>query len=145
MTQAILGDMLGLTRTAVTAWESGKAFPEFRQLYRLAEALNVPLKDLLDGYEERPGPTQEEQIATKVAELLQDSLGLNSAGLVRESAGHVVTEGNGMPVDERALDRLAEEIANRLGNDFRALNTLIQQLIAKLPDPEKPRPKRKHR
>lgn len=117
--------------TGVAQYENGRNYPRLLNLLKIADVLNVPMAYFFgDGYDQRP---QDQAILAGVAQLLQGFLGLNSS-LVRERDGQDATGGNAIPVDERALDRLAEEISNRLGKDFRELNITLQRLIEKLPN-----------
>ena len=54
LSQEKLAERLGLTRPAVTKWESGQSAPSTENLLRLAEVLGVPVTALLG--EEASGP-----------------------------------------------------------------------------------------
>lgn len=51
LSQFRLGSLVGVTDKAVSKWESGAAIPSMKVLARIAEAMNVNLKDLADGAE----------------------------------------------------------------------------------------------
>ena len=48
LSQEKLAERLGLTRQAVTKWETGQSAPSTENLLRLAEVLGVPVSTLLD-------------------------------------------------------------------------------------------------
>ena len=48
LSQEKLAERLGLTRQAVTKWETGQSAPSTENLLRLAEVLGVPVTALLD-------------------------------------------------------------------------------------------------
>ena len=55
MTQDDLAEVLGVTRQAVSRWESNAAYPETEKLVRLAELFDLDLNYLLkDGAEPKP-------------------------------------------------------------------------------------------
>lgn len=47
MTQYDLAKKLNLSRTTITKWETGKAYPRTQMLLKLAEVLNCTTQDLL--------------------------------------------------------------------------------------------------
>lgn len=47
MSQAELGDVLGVTRAAVHHWEKGRSVPQLHQLQEMARFFSVPLAVLL--------------------------------------------------------------------------------------------------
>jgi transcriptional regulator with XRE-family HTH domain len=49
MTQAELGDKLGLTDKAVSRWENGESFPETAQLLPLSKIFGITIDELLNG------------------------------------------------------------------------------------------------
>ena len=59
LSQAELGNMLGVTNKAVSKWENGKAKPTLDAARRLAEALGVSVNELLEA------PPEEKKI-TKI-------------------------------------------------------------------------------
>lgn len=52
MTQQQLADVLGVSRTTVTMWETSPSMPSARMLVKLADALDVTVDELL-GVNER--------------------------------------------------------------------------------------------
>jgi putative transcriptional regulator len=46
MSQAELGDLIGVTRQTVNAIEAGKYSPSLEAAFRMARVLNVPLEDV---------------------------------------------------------------------------------------------------
>ena len=57
-TQEALAEALGVTRQAVSRWESGSAYPETENLVRLAKLLDLDLNYLLKGEQsETPSET----------------------------------------------------------------------------------------
>ena len=46
MSQAELGDIVGVSRAAVSEWESGKSVPRLDKLAEMARFFNVPLAQL---------------------------------------------------------------------------------------------------
>lgn len=49
MTQKDLADKLNVSDKAVSRWETGRSYPDIETLQRLAEVLEVPVGDLLQG------------------------------------------------------------------------------------------------
>lgn len=49
MTQELVAESLGVSRQAVSKWESGKTDPSTANLLALADLLGVPVEDLLRG------------------------------------------------------------------------------------------------
>lgn len=47
MTQFELAEKVGVHRTAVTMWETGKSFPTTKTLIELARVFEVPLDELV--------------------------------------------------------------------------------------------------
>ena len=54
LSQEELGDLLGVTRQTIAAWEKGDRAPSLEQFSKLARALNIPVDFLLDKTED-PG------------------------------------------------------------------------------------------
>ena len=52
LTQAELGDMLGVTNKAVSRWEKGESFPDVGVLEALSNALNIKIEDIVTGGEQ---------------------------------------------------------------------------------------------
>lgn len=48
MTQNELAKKVGVTQSAIAAWETGKANPQFSRLEKIAQALNCEVKDLIE-------------------------------------------------------------------------------------------------
>lgn len=48
MSQEKAAELVGVSRQAVTKWESGQTAPSTENLFRLAEVLNVPVERLLE-------------------------------------------------------------------------------------------------
>lgn len=105
-------------KAVVSDWERGRAFPKFGTFLALCEALNQPPSFFFGGdYAGRPGPTQEELIANRVGELVQQLLneGLsktrdgNSTDAVRPSTLMAV-------IDDQTLERLADLLAAKLAD-----------------------------
>ena len=51
LTQAELGDMLGVTNKAVSRWENGESFPDVGVLENLSDALHISIEDIVTGGE----------------------------------------------------------------------------------------------
>lgn len=49
MSQAELGDVVGVTRAAVHQWEKGRSVPQIHHLQEMARFFGVPLATLLGG------------------------------------------------------------------------------------------------
>ena len=47
LTQFELAEKVGVHRTAVTMWETGKSFPTTKTLIELARVFEVPLEELI--------------------------------------------------------------------------------------------------
>ena len=48
LTQGKLAEKMGVTRTTVTKWETGKAFPKTKMLIQLSEILKISVENLLN-------------------------------------------------------------------------------------------------
>ena len=57
MNQETLAHQVGVSRQAVSKWETGDALPDLPRLLALADALELPLDDLC-GREPPPSPSQ---------------------------------------------------------------------------------------
>ena len=51
MTQEYVAESLGITRQAVSKWETGESSPSMANLVALAKLYNIPLEDILKGME----------------------------------------------------------------------------------------------
>lgn len=49
MTQEYVAESLGITRQAVSKWETGESSPNMANLAALAKLYNIPLEDMLKG------------------------------------------------------------------------------------------------
>lgn len=86
MTQEQLAEKLGVTRQAVSRWESGAAWPETDKLVRMAQILEVSCDYLLqDGVDEKGNP-----VKPPVTRLLEQAQG--------RRVKLTFYEGDGMPV-----------------------------------------------
>ena len=56
LTQEALAGQLGVTRKAISRWETGRGYPDVEILPALAEALGVSVNELLSGEERKPQP-----------------------------------------------------------------------------------------
>ena len=87
LTQEQLAERLGVTRQAVSRWESGAAWPETDKLVRMAQILEVSCDYLLqDGVDEKGQP-----VASPVTRLLKQAQGKRGKLTFYE-------EDSGMPV-----------------------------------------------
>lgn len=50
MSQSDLASILGVERSTIAKWETGAADPKLRMIYKIAEALNCEVIDLLYHY-----------------------------------------------------------------------------------------------
>ena len=66
LSQEQLGEKLGVSRQAVSKWETGKGFPDLKLLEPLAQALDVSLVELLQGARS-PSPTLTKEEAGQAA------------------------------------------------------------------------------
>jgi transcriptional regulator with XRE-family HTH domain len=125
-------------KAAVSDWERGRAFPRFGTFLALCEALNQPPAFFFgDAYSERPGPTQEEVLAERVAERVVQHLSardgpkdippswvddflneLDGSEVVREAAT-VFTVARSNRRGPHELDEVAAGAARRLLERFR--------------------------
>ena len=53
LTQEDVADLLGVDRSTVAKWETGKAVPRMPKLLMLCDLYNCSLADLINGEEER--------------------------------------------------------------------------------------------
>lgn len=83
MTQDELARRVGMTRTSITNIESGRQKVQLHTLYDVADALNVPIKDLL------PPP----KVATM--EAIEDKLPEGLTAAEREWAARLLVGGSG--------------------------------------------------
>jgi putative transcriptional regulator len=59
MSQAELGQRIGVTRQTIAAIESGKYSPSLEAAFRIAHVFNVPLDEVFQWDAGAPSPTQE--------------------------------------------------------------------------------------
>lgn len=55
-TQAVIGEIFGISAQAVSEWERDQAIPDLDKIVRLSEALKVPCAWLLEGKGPPPAP-----------------------------------------------------------------------------------------
>ena len=48
LSQELLADKLGVSRQAVSKWESGSSYPDMEKMIEMCKILNCTLEDLLD-------------------------------------------------------------------------------------------------
>lgn len=53
VTQEALAQMVGVNRSAVAKWETGKALPRLETLVKIADALSCPVDELIGGMASR--------------------------------------------------------------------------------------------
>ncbi|MDE5563312.1 MAG: helix-turn-helix domain-containing protein [Clostridiales bacterium] len=88
MTQAELGAKLNVTFQAVSKWESGKSYPDFETLSKMAKIFGVPIS-----YFEEGGENVTETAATATAEAVGDAeVGNKVVGFCKD-CGKLVHEG----------------------------------------------------
>lgn len=93
LTQEQLAERLGVTRQAVSRWESDTAYPETDKIVRMAQILNVSCDYLLrDGETEKKGAVP----ASPVTRLLRDAAGRRVKLSLYEGDDIIFTE-SGMP------------------------------------------------
>ena len=74
LTMKQLGEMTGVTESAIGQYETGKRNPSFDMLLKLAEALDCHISALMvpdDALEETKSPSQEDELA-KELQILRD-------------------------------------------------------------------------
>lgn len=109
MYQKELAAILGVSRSAVTAWETGARFPEFGTLKRMADVLEVSV-DYLLGRTDDPTPKKDDFQAKKdpLFKLLEnpDSLTVEEALDMVFKSSHIMF--NGKPIGELNNDILED-------------------------------------
>jgi len=108
--QKELAAILGVSRSAVTAWETGARFPEFETLKRMADVLEVSV-DYLLGRTDDPSPKNPDRQAEKdpLFKLLEenpDSITVEQALEFLLKSSHVMFDGK--PVGELNNDILQD-------------------------------------
>lgn len=88
MTQAELGTKLNVTFQAVSKWESGKSYPDFETLSKMAKIFGVPIS-----YFEEGGENVTEAAATATAEALDGTDGTNNIIGFCKDCGKLVHNG----------------------------------------------------
>ncbi len=73
-----VGDVFGISRASVSAWESGVAKPDATKLVRLAELLETSLSNLLEGSDGADSPSGVEAQSTIVPFIRWDLIERNS-------------------------------------------------------------------
>lgn len=73
-----VGDVFGISRASVSAWESGVAKPDANKLVRLAELLETSLSILLDGSDGADSPREVEALSNIVPFIRWDLIEKNS-------------------------------------------------------------------
>lgn len=128
------------SREAITAWVAGRGEPDLDLLPKVAQALKVPIADLIEGYHDQPGPTPEEVMADAVARRIENGpIGLLAKlfgiSLEELNPGHdsVKAALGGAPVDPKeqvVVDRFAEVLATRLAAELtKSLVPMLQQTV----------------
>lgn len=134
---------VGVTRSreAITAWVAGRGEPDLDLLPKVAQALKMPIADLIEGYHDQPGPTPEQQaMAEAVARRIEDGpIGLLAKlfgiSLEELNTGHdsVKSALDGAPVDPKeqaVVDRFAEVLAAKLAVELKqTLVPALQQTV----------------
>jgi transcriptional regulator with XRE-family HTH domain len=62
LSQRDLGSLTGLSREAIKSYETGRAYPRFESLFRIAVALGCSLADLIEGYRDVPATAPGEEM-----------------------------------------------------------------------------------
>ncbi|MCR4679159.1 MAG: helix-turn-helix domain-containing protein [Lachnospiraceae bacterium] len=83
LTQAELGDILGVTNKAVSRWEKGESFPDVGVLEALSNALNIKIEDIVTGGE------QDEDISKTLTDLV-NTVKLQRRQLSRQKKKQIV-------------------------------------------------------
>lgn len=88
MTQAELGAKLNVTFQAVSKWESGKSYPDFETLSKMAKIFGVPIS-----YFEEGGEVVTETAATATADAFGGADGTNNVVGFCKDCGKLVRDG----------------------------------------------------
>ncbi|MDE7406663.1 MAG: helix-turn-helix domain-containing protein [Clostridiales bacterium] len=88
MTQAELGAKLNVTFQAVSKWESGKSYPDFETLSKMAKIFGVPIS-----YFEEGGENVTEAAATATADAFDGTDGTNNVIGFCKDCGKLVHDG----------------------------------------------------
>ncbi|MDE7107300.1 MAG: helix-turn-helix domain-containing protein [Clostridiales bacterium] len=88
MTQAELGTKLNVTFQAVSKWESGKSYPDFETLSKMAKIFGVPIS-----YFEEGGENVTETAATATADTFSGTDGTNNVVGFCKDCGKLVRDG----------------------------------------------------
>jgi len=83
LTQAELGDILGVTNKAVSRWEKGESFPDVGVLEALSNALNIKIEEIVTGGE------QDEDISRTLTDLV-NTVKLQRRQLSRQKKKQIV-------------------------------------------------------
>lgn len=70
MTMKQLGEMTGVTESAIGMYETGKRQPSYEMLLKLSEALKCSVDDIMRTKEEKPATERDELVET--VQLLKD-------------------------------------------------------------------------
>jgi transcriptional regulator with XRE-family HTH domain len=73
LTMKELGDLVGVSESAIGYWETGKRQPSLDMLPLLAEALGCKVRDLIDAEEEEPAPHSDDDALLAETNFLYDS------------------------------------------------------------------------
>ena len=103
MTQAGLGEVLGVTKGNVSAWELGRHEPSVRQLLAIAEATRYPLTKLSEQLEPLTLPSDAARLVRAFKDIPEG----------HPARGNVVTYAEAARDTVRASGELRSEQANR--------------------------------
>ena len=71
LTQAHLAEKIGRTGDAISQLERGLSLPSFETLDRLAQALDVPIRDFFDADHTEQGSAQRRKLLTEVIDMVR--------------------------------------------------------------------------
>lgn len=101
LSQAALGKLIGVSRVAVTQWESGETAPTHGKLPAIADALGVSVSDLLSDDAPLPPPRPSRAAPSPVARIPEVDVrgGMGGGGLMALEVNHVDEYGNTIAAD----------------------------------------------
>ena len=132
LSQEELGRRIGVTRVCISLWENAERYPSLYTAYQVAEALNIPVAELIrDTAEERTRVSRKEKVY----------IFIRSEGITRLRSKHRMTQSelakyadlplhkikeieNGAKPEQEELKRICEA----LGVDEHTINTTAEEI-----------------
>ena len=138
LSQEELGRRIGVTRVCICQWELAERFPPLYRAYQLAEALDIPLAELIRETPEDPAEEQERTRGTRKEKVY---IFIRYEGITRLRSKHRMTQSELARYSDLTLHRIKEiengakpereelkRICDALGVDEHTINTTAAEI-----------------